>query len=160
MNMKSEAHERSRLSPRGVWSFPFSRYLPDSPSLWRSFDDLFHDGGGRNLVAVEEFTEDGNLVVRAEIPGIDPDKDVDITVSDGMLHISAERNEKEEHSGRRFQHRELRYGSFTRSLPLPPGVDDQRVTASYENGMLEVRVPLPVDDNLETVRHVEVRRAS
>jgi HSP20 family molecular chaperone IbpA len=48
---------------------------------WRSFGELFRDDEGHQVVAVEEFTEDNTLVVKAELPGIDPDKDVDITIS-------------------------------------------------------------------------------
>ncbi len=96
------------------------------------------------------------LVVRAEMPGIDPDKDVDITVSDGMLHISAERTEEEEKKGRHFHRRELRYGSFARSLPVPEGVDEQQISATYKDGMLEVRVPLPAAEAAKTARRVPV----
>ena len=60
---------------------------------WRWFDDLFRDVEGHQLIKVEEFTKDGTLVIRAELPGIDPDKDVEITVEGGILHITAERRE-------------------------------------------------------------------
>lgn len=126
--------------------------------LWRSFDELFRDGGGHRMVAVEEFTEDHTLVVRAEMPGIDPAKDVEITIADGMLNISAERTEEEEKSGRHFHRRELRYGSFSRSLSIPEGVDEDKIAASYKDGMLEVRVPLPASKTGEEPHRVEVTR--
>lgn len=90
-----------------------------------------------DLIKVDEYRENGTLVVRAELPGIDPDNDVELTVADGMLHIEAERRdeEKTEEIG------ELHYGSFSRSLPLPEGVTEADVTASYKDGILEIRVP-------------------
>ena len=143
--------DRSPEATRDLWQFPM---LP----LWRSFDEMFRDPMGRKSVAVEEFTEDGFLVVRAEVPGIDPDKDVDITVLDGLLTISAQRTEKEETTDRHFHRRELRYGSFARSIPIPDGVDEDKVTASYKDGILEVRVPLPEGKVTGTSRHVKVSK--
>lgn len=96
-----------------------------------------------DMLRVEEYREDGTLVVRAEMAGIDPDKDVEITVRDGTLHIQAERREEEKSEGKYFHRRELRYGSFTRDLPLPEGSSEKDVKASYKDGILEVRVPLP-----------------
>lgn len=131
--------------------------LPSLPFL-RSFDELFHDPWGHKMVAVEEFTEDHTMVVRAELPGVDPDKDVEITVEAGVLTISAERTEEEEKKGRHFHRRELRYGSFTRSLPVPEGVDESAIVASYKDGMLEVRMPLSAEPATEPSRRVPVSR--
>lgn len=143
--------ERTPQSTRENWSFPF--FGP-----WRSFDELFRDGWGRRMVAIEEFTEDGTLVVKAELPGIDPDKDVEITISEGMLHIAAERSEEEEKTERHFRRHELRYGSFARSLPVPEGIDEGKISATYKDGILEVRVPLPEEKKTETLKHVPVAR--
>ena len=68
---------------------------------------------------VDEFRDGGSLVVRAELPGIDPEKDVDVSVSDGVLHIQAERQEKTEHKDKDGYRTEFRYGSFTRDIALP-----------------------------------------
>lgn len=83
------------------------------------------------------------LVVRAELAGIDPDKDVEITVEGPMLRITAERREQEQSEGRDYVRKEFRYGSFTRTFPLPEGVTETDVKATYKDGILEVRVPLP-----------------
>ena len=106
------------------------------PWLWKP--EAFED-----VLRVEEYQEDGTLVVRAEMAGIDPEKDVEVTVSDGVLHISAERQEEEETEGKHFHRRELRYGSFRRDLPLPAGCSEDDVKASYKDGILEIRVPAP-----------------
>jgi HSP20 family protein len=72
-----------------------------------------------------------------------PDKDVELTVTNGMLHIAAERREEEKTEDKGYVHCELRYGSFTRSLPLPEGVTRADVSASYKDGILEICVPVP-----------------
>jgi HSP20 family protein len=102
-------------------------------------------------IRVDEFDEDGALVVRAEIPGVDPDKDVEITVSDHMLHIRAERRSKEEKEEKSYRRHELRYGSFTRTIPLPEGTSESAVKASYKDGILEVRVPEPKPEPMKKV---------
>lgn len=87
--------------------------------------------------------ENGSLVLRAELPGIDPAKDVTIDVEDNVLHIKGEKKiEREFEETDRFV-RERRYGSFERNLMLPEGVDPGSVTAIYEKGILTVEVPLP-----------------
>ena len=101
---------------------------------WREADDL---------IRIEEFREDGTLVIRADLPGIDPDKDVELTVSDGMLHLEAERREEQKREEKGYVRQELRYGSLSRSLPLPEGVTGADITATYEAGVLEIRIPEP-----------------
>jgi HSP20 family protein len=95
------------------------------------------------LIRVEEFREDGTLVIRADLPGIDPDKDVELTVTDGMLHIEAERHEEEKREEKGYVRQELRYGALSRSLPLPEGVTAADITATYKAGVLEIRIPEP-----------------
>jgi HSP20 family protein len=87
--------------------------------------------------------ENGELVIKAEMPGIDPDKDLSLTVTDGILDLRAERKITEDTEDKGYYRHELRYGTFARRLPLPDGVDPAAVTASYKNGMLTVRVPMP-----------------
>ena len=95
------------------------------------------------LIRVEEFREDGTLVIRADLPGIDPDKDVELTVSHGILHIEAERREEEKREEKGYVRRELRYGSLSRSLPLPEGATEADIAATYKDGVLEIRIPEP-----------------
>ena len=83
-----------------------------------------------DLIHVEEYREDGTLVVRADLPGIDPDKDVELTVAGGMLHIQAERRQEEKREDKGHLRREVRYGSLSRSLPLPEGVTEADITAT------------------------------
>jgi HSP20 family protein len=99
-------------------------------------------GNGQSWTpAVDVFSRDGNLVIRAELPGIDPEKDVDITVQDGVLYIKGERRHEERTERDNYYRFESSYGSFHRAVPLPEGVKEDDVQASYENGILEVTVP-------------------
>lgn len=92
----------------------------------------------RNLVRVEDFMDGNDYVVRAEMPGIDPDKDVEVTIQGEVLTIRGQRREEE----RDKNHSEFRYGSFTRSLRLPNGAKKDEVSAKYDAGVLEVRIPM------------------
>ena len=111
----------------------------DVPDMIRR---VFETDVEKGWLRVEEFVDAGALVVRAEMPGIDPEKDVEITVADGVLTITASREEKTEHKGKDSYRSEFRYGSFSRSVVLPAGATEEDVTASYTDGVLEVRVPL------------------
>lgn len=110
-------------------------------------------------IKVEQFQDGNTLVVRAEVPGIDPDKDVDVSVSDGMLHIKAEREEKTEHKSKTGYRSEFRYGSFVRSIALPAGAREEDITASYKDGVLEVRAPAPVAAPPETAKKIRIDRS-
>lgn len=104
---------------------------------------LFEGDLGSSAIRVEEMVDGNTLVVRAGLPGIDPEKDVDVTVTDGVLTIKGERQEKKEHKEKDSYRSEFRYGSFVRRIPLPTGVKQDDVTAAYKDGVLEVRAPMP-----------------
>lgn len=110
------------------------------------------------MLRVEEFEDDETLVIRAEIPGIDPTKDVEVTVSDHNLVIRAERSEEEETANRKFHRKEFRYGSMYRAVPLPDGVNEADVKAAYKDGILEVRVPVPHATEGAPKKHVPISR--
>jgi HSP20 family protein len=105
---------------------------------------------------VEQYLDGDTLVVRAEVPGIDPDQDVDVSVSEGMLHIKAEREEKSEHKDKAGYRSEFRYGSLQRSIALPHGAREEDITASYKDGVLEVRAPAPATPPESTTRRIRV----
>jgi len=98
---------------------------------------------GAHVMRLEEFLEDDTCVIRAELPGIDPEKDVEITVADGILHLRAEREERSEEKRPDGYRTEFHYGRLARSIRLPEGASEADVTASYKDGILEVRVPAP-----------------
>ena len=151
---KSITHEGAIMSklpvrhrPRSV--FPeLSEIFEGFPS-WASLRPVF----GNHVIRVEDEMKDGNYELRAEIPGVDPAKDVDITVRDGLLTIKAERSEKKESNGRS----EFSYGSFMRSVTLPAGADEDGIKASYDKGILTVTVPVTEAQTAE--KHVAVESA-
>jgi HSP20 family protein len=117
-----------------TWPTWFDRPFGEIP-VWK---DLVED----KLLKVEEFESDGKMVFRAEMPGLEPERDVEITVSDGRLHVRAERRSETTTDDRRGYRSEFRYGTFERTLMLPPGATENDITATYTDGILELTVPL------------------
>ena len=87
---------------------------------------------------IEDFLSDDRYVVRAELPGMSPERDIELTMSSGVLTIRAERREE----GDNKSHSEFRYGSFVRRVRMPDGIDEKQIQATYDNGILEVAVKL------------------
>lgn len=104
------------------------------------------EGNGRTtqswVPALDVWETEDALVYAFDLPGIAEDE-IQIEVENSMLTVSAERTRSSEVDGERFQRFERRYGSFSRTVGLPEGVDDAAIKASYEHGVLEVRVPKP-----------------
>ena len=92
--------------------------------------------------ALESLIKNGHLIIRADLPGIDP-KTVEVTVTGDVLTIRGERHERKEEKGRDYLCREIRYGAFERSLSLPHGVKSDEIKASYQHGVLELTMPAP-----------------
>lgn len=106
------------------------------------FDADFPFGGMRmHTFRVEDFFENGNYVVRAELPGMDPEKDISVHIEHGVLEIRAERREET----RDKYHSEFRYGSLHRAVRLPSRADEKKIKAKYADGILEIRVPVPAE---------------
>ena len=93
-------------------------------------------------IRLEELREGDEYVVRAEMPGLDPEKDVDIEVTDHTLRIRAERRQETKTEDAKGYRSEFRYGSFLRTVPLPSAATEKDVKATYKDGILEVRVPI------------------
>ncbi len=103
-----------------------------------------------NALRIEDFVKADCYVLRAELPGVDPEKDIDLTVTGGVLTIKADRLDRTEGTHRS----EFRYGTFTRSLPLPATADEAHIQASYGHGILEIEIPLTEARQAE--RHVPI----
>jgi HSP20 family protein len=120
-----------------------------------SFDDLvrrtFGDFGSNLLTqragqwapALDAYSEGEDLHVSLELPGIDPDSDVEIEVENGVLRVSGERRQDDTREGEGWFRREMHYGSFERRIALPDGVDASNVKATYNAGVLDIAIPLP-----------------
>ncbi len=102
---------------------------------------------------VEDFVKDGRYVVRAELPGLDPEKELEVTMSHGILSIKANREEQAEDK----HHSEFRYGSFARHLTMPADVDEDSVQASYDRGILEIDFGLKRKEDTDAERKIPVR---
>ncbi|MFP5416014.1 MAG: Hsp20/alpha crystallin family protein [Actinomycetes bacterium] len=114
----------------------------DWPDVQELVQRLFEGDAERSWLRVEEFVDGTTQVVRAELPDIDPDKDVELAVVEGQLHIKARRQARSEHKDKDGYRSEFQYGSYARSIPLPPGATVDDVSATYKDGVLEVRVPV------------------
>jgi HSP20 family protein len=91
--------------------------------------------------AIESFIDAEHLIVRADLPGIEP-KDVEIRVDGNILTISGSRSAAAEEREHDFVHREIRYGNFERAISIPKGVRREEISAAYRNGVLELTIPL------------------
>ena len=132
---------------------PFRGFYDMQGEMNRMFDEVFGNlarTGGRQqqqqgalpsqwAPALDVLQEDGDIVLRAELPGVKLE-DVDITLQNGVLSISGERKAEEQREGSGYYVRERRYGSFRRSMALPEGVDESKIHARFQDGVLEVRV--------------------
>lgn len=102
---------------------------------WRESDE--------GVLPVDEYEEDSTLVIRADVPGIDPGMDLEVTASGGLLHIDVERHEPSTEGKAYLRHELLHRPRLSRDLALPEGASGEGMKATYDNGILEVRVPLP-----------------
>ncbi len=147
----TEVAVRPEVEAPGLWAWF------DTPDLGRWFDVRPFFGRLERMRIEQELTDD-TLTVKAELPGIDPTKDVDITLEEGVLRIKANRQSetKEEKDGSYFS--EFRYGSFERAVRVPKETSMDDVKASYKDGILEVTCPYKVPTEMPP-KKVEVTRA-
>jgi HSP20 family protein len=128
---------------------PFAEWNELRTRFDRIFDQI--DGGNRVWTpAIDVERDDGNLVIHADLPGIKPDE-VKIEVEDDILTVSGEHEERKDQKDKHFVRRERRYGSFSRSMALPTGVDAKKIKATTHDGVVEVTIPLPTEAKKETV---------
>ena len=115
----------------------FSRHLSGL------FQDMGPEGFGTPYFpAIESYVKDGNLVVRADVPGLDP-KDIELSVLHDVLTIRGERKAEKEVKEKEYLRCEVSYGSFERRMNLPEGAAADKITAIFKNGVVEVSIPLP-----------------
>jgi HSP20 family protein len=137
----------------------FWRPFADFGELRHRVDKMFRemgDGEGGWTPSVDVIHRDGDVILRADIPGIKPD-DVKVTVKDDVLTVSGEHSEESEDEKGDYMRRERRYGSFSRSMSLPAGVRAEDIESTTEDGVLEVTIPLP---QAEEKKPVEIQTKS
>jgi len=108
----------------------------------RMFEELSPDSGWKWTPAIDVERADGNLIMRADVPGF-KSEEISIEVEDEMLTISGKHEEEKEEKGKRFLRHERRFASFSRSIALPSGIDASKISAQTHDGVLDVKVPLP-----------------
>lgn len=108
---------------------------------------------------IEVFEKENRLVTRVDLPGMKKE-DVKVEVTDGQLAISGTRTREVEEKKDQFYRSEREYGSFYRAVPLPDGVGLEDVKATYNNGVLEVSVPLPARAQEQKPREVKIEEVS
>ena len=133
-----------------AWELTTWRPLRDLDRMRSEMDRLweaFFEGRPRRrtdegewLPSVDVSETKNDLVVKAELPGMDP-KDIDISLSDGHLIIKGEKKQEREEKEEDYHFIERSYGSFTRSIQLPKEVKHDKINASYKNGILKVVLP-------------------
>jgi len=143
---------------RYFWDFdPFHEFDALQRQLDSSFGTpaLTHKGGGTDLARQGKTAElsmwrpnldvketDKEFVLHMDAPGV-AEKDISINIEDGLLTVCGKRESSKKEENERFHRVERSVGSFSRSMALPDGVDPSKVTASFDNGVLEVRVSKP-----------------
>jgi len=136
----------SWLSPSEFFSSsPFSLMRRLSEQMDRAFGPfLERSAGGEQWwsPAVEVAEREGQLRVRADLPGLKPE-DVHVEVSHDQLVIQGERKSEHEETDRGVYRSERRYGQFYRAVPLPEGASGEQAKAQFNNGVLEITLPLP-----------------
>lgn len=129
---------------------PFRDLVSVQDRMNRIFDEAFRGQGratddewalgGSWAPAVDIFEHEGNLVLKAELPGVDP-KDVDVRVENNVLTLRGERKFESEVKREQYHRVERAYGSFSRSFTLPNAVDTEKIKAEYKDGVLRVTLP-------------------
>jgi HSP20 family protein len=127
--MQTDLARFFEMAPFGA--FPFGRSLRRMPQL-----------AAAGMPRVDIFEQEGNLVVKAEVPGVKKE-DIDLEIQDGDLVLRAERKEEREVKEEHWYRMERSYGSLYRRLPLPEGVKSDQIRAALTDGVLEVTIPKP-----------------
>ena len=130
--------------------------------LFDRFERLFEDFELPSLFEEKEawvpafdvIENEKEYIVTAEVPGIDP-KDIDITVSNGILTIRGEKKREEENKGENYYYMERQYGTFQRSFRLPDEIKADEVDATYKNGVLKLILPKAHTSN---VKKIEIKQ--
>jgi HSP20 family protein len=117
------------------------------------------DGGtaGAWMPPVDVTETDDSLVLHFDLPGSNED-DINVELDDNVLTVSGQREREHEKKGDKYYRWERRFGSFSRSVALPQGVTENDIAASYQNGVLEIKVPKPEEQRPKRIQ-IGVNRA-
>ncbi|MBY3095211.1 Hsp20/alpha crystallin family protein [Rhizobium laguerreae] len=156
--------EKNTTPQRGLSTFDSLRSEIDrlfddfTPSFWhRPFARLPFDKAISTTVspAVDLIERDNGYEITAELPGIEA-SNIEVKVTNGILAVSAEKQETKEEKGKEYHLSERRYGALHRAFQLPPGVDSAKIDASFTNGVLTVKLPKS-NDALKSERKIPIK---
>ena len=168
---------REQYAPTAWSGSPFTFMRRFSEEMDRLFEDFGFGGGlfapsfGRGLSGfgelgqsiwspqVEVLEREGQLVVRADLPGLTKD-DINIEVTDDALLIRGERKSEREENEEGYYRTERSYGSFYRQIPLPEGASAENANATFRNGVLEITMPAPKRAEQQQRRRLEIREGA
>jgi HSP20 family protein len=151
---------------------PLQMFGREIDTLHRDMDRLFEDfmrGSIRPLQMTEtwgfgdiaptlDVTEDEKAFrIAVELPGMD-DKDIDVTLTEGLLTIRGEKKQEKEDKGKDFYRKERTFGAFRRALPIPGDVDETKIDASFKKGVLNIVLP-KTEEARSKIRHINVKAA-
>jgi len=139
-NEMERVFEEFGFSPRGIMS-----------NLGRGWGEI---GQGMWSPQIEMVEREGQLIVRADLPGLSKD-DVKVDITEDVLTIRGERNQEQEEKDKGYYHSERSYGSFYRRLPLPEGVKAEETRANFRDGVLEITIP--TEQRQEHRRNIEIK---
>ena len=125
---------------------PFREFTTLQDRMNRLFRETYNEGPDQSLAtssfapAVDVYEDEHNVVLKIEVPGID-EKDIDVRVENNNLTVHGERKIEKEEKEENYRRVERQYGSFTRTFTLPPTVDTEHVSATYDKGLLNISLP-------------------
>ena len=131
---------------------------------WDDMDKFFEDFGhlptvrkqaGSFIPAINVYQDKGNVVVETSLAGIDP-KNVDVSIEDDVLIIKGKSEKKTEIDDKNYYRKEMSFGSFYRSVPLPAHVRGDKAKASFDNGMLKVQIPAEAEKKDKKIK-IEIK---
>lgn len=142
---KTPAEKTSAAHPLDLFQREFSGFQREMDRL---FDNFFGDGNGfasrvwpeGKMPSVDEATDEKGYHVKVDLPGME-EKDIDISLEDGVLTVRGERSVEDEQKDRDFVRKERAWGSFERSVALPFEVDQDKVAATFRKGVLSIDLP-------------------
>ena len=130
----------TRRTGRPWWMTTFGRAPMEDVFFDRMYPEYIRDAGEEITPSVDFTEKDGKYYLTAELPGIDKEN-ISITVEDGYVTLSGKKEEKKEEQGSGYFLKETRYGSFSRSFRLPGRVEEDKIDATYKDGVLTVEMP-------------------
>jgi HSP20 family protein len=157
----AKSPETSVSRPRDIFSAmrdEMDRMFERFDADWPRLPGMFRRTGGASMVVPElDVRENGDaFTIEAELPGVE-EKDVSVTLANGLLTIKGEKKDEREEKGETYYRSERSFGAFERALRLPDTVDDSRIEARFDKGVLTITAPKR-PEAVKAERKIEIRK--